>query len=373
MEAEEAAHGESLSEDRRRLIPGAGRRRQGSLAAAVAQCLALSLICTAGAYPSWVLVSSGDRRNDSVLGAVWAVHPRDPAPDSPLLGRAGGVLMVSIAVCCVLAILSGYGAVVLDFLGLRRGAVAAPLLHGLATLLAAGAAALCSCLLELVRSRLRTEKELQHRGLSSTPGQSFFLCILACTLAATATGLSCSASARVGPAAGLSPPRTARRRKRPSFLKYEGEGASDTEHSLPACEGETDSRKERVVALVQGETEPGMAGSFRFIHEEIEPRLAGSLPLIQGEIEPRLAGSLPLIQGEIEPRLAGSLPFIRGETESQMEAGLPFIQAETEPQMEKAFPFIQGNTESRVAGSLPFVQGETESHMVESPLHTTSD
>ncbi|XP_024050814.2 uncharacterized protein LOC112103337 [Terrapene carolina triunguis] len=373
MEAEEAVHGESLSEDRRRLIPGAGRRRQGSLAAAVAQCLALSLICTAGAYPSWVLVSSGDRRNDSVLGAVWAVHPRDPAPDSPLLGRAGGVLMVSIAVCCVLAILSGYGAVVLDFLGLRRGAVAAPLLHGLATLLAAGAAALCSCLLELVRSRLRTEKELQHRGLSSTPGQSFFLSILACTLAATATGLSCSASARVGPAAGLPPPGTARRRKRPSFLKYEGEGASDTEHSLPAWEGETDSRKERVVALVQGETEPGMAGSFRFIHEEIEPRLAGSLPLIQGEIEPRLAGSLPLIQGEIEPRLAGSLPFIRGETKSQMEAGLPFIQAETEPQMEKAFPFIQGNTESRVAGSLPFVQGETESQMVESLLHTTSD
>ncbi|TFK11180.1 cytochrome c oxidase assembly factor 3-like protein, mitochondrial [Platysternon megacephalum] len=316
MEAEEAAHGEPLSEDRRRLIPGAGRRRQGSLAAAVAQCLALSLMCTAGAYPSWVLVSGGDRRNDSVLGAVWAVHPRDPAPDSPLLGRAGGVLMVSIAVCCVLAILSGYGAVVLDFLGLRRGAVAAPLLHGLATLLAAGAAALCSCLFELVRSRLRTEKQLQHSGLSSTPGQSFFLSILACALAATATGLSCSASARVGPAAGLSPPGTARRRKRLSFLKHEGEGASDTEHSLPAWEGETDSRKETVVALVQGETEPGMAGSLRFIHEEIEPRLAGSLLVI------------------------------RGETESQMEAGLPFIQAETKPQMEKAFPFIQGNTES---------------------------
>ncbi|XP_030430873.1 uncharacterized protein LOC115657317 [Gopherus evgoodei] len=357
MEAEEAAHREPLSEDRRRLIPGASRRRRGSLAAAVAQCLALGLMCTAGAYPSWVLVSSGDRRNDSVLGAVWAVHPRDPAPDSPLLGRAGGVLMVSIAVCCALAILSGYGALVLDFLGLQRGGVAAPLLHGLATLLAAGAAALCSCLFELVRSRLRTEKELQHRGLSSTPGQSFFLSILACALAATATGLSCSASARVGPAAGLPRPGTARRR-RLSFLKHEREGASDTEHSLPAWEGETDSQKERVVALVQGETEPGMAGS---------------LPFIQGAIEPRLAGSLPFIQGAIEPRLAGSLLFIRGETESQMEAGLPFIQAETEPQMEKTFPFIQGNTESQVAGSLPFVQVETESQMVESHLHTTSD
>lgn len=343
MEAEEAAHGEPLSEDRRRLIPGAGRRRRGSLAAAVAQCLAVGLMCTAGAYPSWVLVSSDDGRNDSVLGAVWAVHPRDPAPDSPLLGRAGGVLMVSIAACCALGILSGYGALVLDFLGLRRGGVAAPLLHGLATLLAAGAAALCSCLFELVRSRLRTEKELQDRGLFSTPGQSFFLSILACALAATATGLSCSASARVGPAASLPRPGTARRRKRPSFLKHEGEGASDTKHSLAAWEGETDSQKERVVALVQGETEPGMAGSLRFIHEEIEPRLAGSLPFIQGAIEPRLAGSLPFIQGAIEP------------------------------QMEKAFPVIQGNTEPQVTGSLPFVQEETESQMVESPLHTTND
>ncbi|KAG6939250.1 hypothetical protein G0U57_002484 [Chelydra serpentina] len=366
MEAEEAAHCKPVSEDRRRLIPGAGRRRQGSLAAAVAQCLALGLMCTAGAYPSWVLVTSGDEKNQSVLGAVWAVHPRDPAPDSPLLGRAGGVLMVSIAVCCVLAILSGYGALVLDFLGLRRGGVAAPLLHGLATLLAAGAAALCSCLFELVRSRLRTEKELQHRGFSSTPGQSFFLAILACALAATATGLSCSASARVGPAAGLSPPGMARRRKRLSFLQQEGDGSSDTESSLPPWEGETGPRKERVVALVQGEAEPGMVGSLRFIHEAIAPRLAGSLPFIQREIEPSLAGSLPFIQGEIEPRLAESLPFIRGETESHTEAGLPFIQAETEPQIEENFPFIQGNAESQVAGSLPVIQGETS-------RHTTSD
>ncbi|XP_037765161.1 transmembrane protein 127 [Chelonia mydas] len=311
MEAGEAAHGKPISEDRRRLIPAAGRRRQGSLAAAVAQCLALGVMCTAGAYPSWVLVTSGDGRNQSVLGVVWAVHPRDPAPDSPLLGRAGGALMASIAVCCVLAILSGYGALVLDFLGLRRGGVAAPLLHGLATLLAAGAAALCSCLFQLVRSRLRTEKELQHRGFSSTPGQSFFLSILACALAATATGLSCSASARVGPAAGLSPPGMARRRKRPSFLKQEGEGASDTENSLPASEGEADPRNEKVVALVQGEAEPGMAGSLCFIHEEIEPRLAGSFPIIQGEIEPRLAGSLLFIRGETDPNGGGS-PFHTG-------------------------------------------------------------
>ncbi|XP_043348334.1 uncharacterized protein LOC122455796 [Dermochelys coriacea] len=306
MEAEGAAHGRPLSEERRRLIPGAGRRRRGSLAAAVAQCLALGVMCAAGAYPSWVLVSSGDGRNQSVLGVVWAVHPRDPAPDSPLLGRAGGVLMASIAVCCVLAVLSGYGALVLDFLGLRRGGVAAPLLHGSATLLAAGAAALCSCLFQLVRSRLRTEKELQHRGFSSSPGQSFFLSILACALAAAATGLSCSASARVGPAAGLSPPGMARRRKRPSFLQREGEGASGPENSLPASERETDPRNEKVVALVQGEAEPGMAGSLPFIQGEIEPRLAGSLPFIQGEIEPRLAGSLLFIRGETDPSGGGS-------------------------------------------------------------------
>ncbi|XP_075793946.1 uncharacterized protein LOC106732037 [Pelodiscus sinensis] len=366
MKAEEATPCEAISEDRRRLISVSSRRQQGSLAAAVAQCLSLAVMCTAGAYPSWVLVSG--KEIQFVLGAAWVMNPREPAPNSPLLGRTGGGLMISIAVCCILAILCGYGALVLDFLGLRRGRVVAPLLHGVVALLAAGAAAVCSCLFQLTRSRLQTEKELNSLGLSSTPGPSFFLAILACALAGIATALSCSASARVGPAAGRSALGRVRRNEIPSF-EGEVEEASETERSLDAWKQETAARKERVVALVQGEREPGMAGSLDFIQREIEFRMAGSRPFTQEQIEPRMAGSLPLLQGETESAMAGSLPLLQGETESAMAGRLPFLQTETEPPMAGSLPFLQGEIDTPVAGSQSlFTRGETESPMVEEGL-----
>ncbi|XP_074860342.1 uncharacterized protein LOC142018432 [Carettochelys insculpta] len=315
MEVEEAAHCEPVSRDRYKAIPLTSKRRQGSLAAAVAQCLSLGVMCTAGAYPSWVLVSSDGIQ--LVLGAAWVMNPKEPPPHSPLLGHTGGILMVSIAVSCILAILSGYGALVLDFLGLQWGRVAAPLLHGVTALLAAGAAALCSCLFQLIRSRLQTEKELQPLGLSSTLGPSFFLAILACALAATATSLSCSASARTGLPAGRSPLRTLRRRQR-LFFEREGEETSDTEYSPTAWKEETDSRKERVLALVQGDIEPGMASSLCFIQGETELRMARSLPFMQGETEPPLAGSLPFMQGETESQMLREECLVQGDDDSQM-------------------------------------------------------
>ncbi|KAJ7325014.1 hypothetical protein JRQ81_018034 [Phrynocephalus forsythii] len=152
-------------------------RREGSLAAALAQSMALAVIGTAGAYPSWVLVQD-DKDRQVVLGAAWAIARVDPAPGSPLLGPAGAPLMAAIALCCLLSVLSGSLALAMDFLGLRRWRSLAPLLHGLTALLIACAAALGSCLLAL----------------------SLFLAFLACALASAATGLSCMSPALVQPA-----------------------------------------------------------------------------------------------------------------------------------------------------------------------------
>lgn len=169
-------------------------RREGSLAAALAQSMALAVIGTAGAYPSWVLVQ--DERRQIVLGAAWAIAQVDPAPDTPLLGPAGGPLMLAIAFCCLFSVLSGSLALTMDFLGRRQCRSLAPLFHGLTALLIACAAALGSCLLALVRGR----SHLEAGDLSTSPGQSLFLAFLACALASTATGLSCMSPALVQPA-----------------------------------------------------------------------------------------------------------------------------------------------------------------------------
>lgn len=172
-------------------------RREGSLAAAIAQSMALAMISTAGAYPSWVLVSN--KRVQVVLGASWAITRKEPAPDSPLLGPAGPPLMLAIAFCCLAGVMSGLLALTLDFLGRRRHRALAPVCHCLTALLMTCAAALGSCLLTMVRGRTRTVAALKPFSLSASPGQSLFLAGLACALAATATGLSCTSPAQAQP------------------------------------------------------------------------------------------------------------------------------------------------------------------------------
>ncbi|XP_042315705.1 uncharacterized protein LOC121926631 [Sceloporus undulatus] len=211
----------------RRLRP----RREGSLAAALAQAMALAVTGTAGAYPSWVLVTRGEGHpepGELVLGAAWAFTRDDPAPEAPLLGSAGGPLMLAMAACCLLAVLSGSAALALDFLGQRRWRLLAPLLHGLTAVLIACAAALGSCLLALVRGRLQAEPELRSLGFSTSPGQSLFLAFLACALASTATGLSCTSPARVEPA-----------RSSWDF------GAGEERHSAAFCQYAFSSRRRR--------------------------------------------------------------------------------------------------------------------------------
>lgn len=235
-------------EDPGRLLRGlAGSRRTGSLAAVVAQALAVGLMFLAGAYPSWVLVSGDEVQ--FVLGAVWALNPIAPPPDSPLLGPAGVPLILSIAICCLVAILSGCSALLLDFLGLQQACAAAPFLHGLAALLALGAAALCSCLFEVTRSRLQTEKELQPLRLTSTFGPSFFMCILACALAAAATGFSCSASARLVTSVHSQAGR--RGRRGPPLVRPREDEVLDSQVVLPHCrEGEIPVGEKRRIQTV---------------------------------------------------------------------------------------------------------------------------
>lgn len=172
-----------------------GRRREGSLAAALVQSMALAVITTAGAYPSWVLVTSP--KHQLVLGAAWAIHRADPPWDSPLLGPSGGNLLLGIATCCLLTVVTASSAITWDFLGPRKWRRLGPALHCATAFLIACAATLGSSLFAVVRDRARSEPELERLNFTATPGQSLFLSFLASALAATATGLSCSSPALV--------------------------------------------------------------------------------------------------------------------------------------------------------------------------------
>lgn len=158
------------------------------MAAALTQSMALAVVGTAGAYPSWVLVSGGDVQ--IVLGASWVINKAGPASGALLLGPKGAPLMLAIAFCCVFSVLIGSLALTLDFLGWRRWRSWAPLFHGFTTLLIVSATALGFCLLEVITRRIRTKKEFHGYDLSISPGQSLFLAFLACILAAVATYIS---------------------------------------------------------------------------------------------------------------------------------------------------------------------------------------
>ncbi|KAL8187950.1 UNVERIFIED_CONTAM: hypothetical protein K2H54_058263 [Gekko kuhli] len=194
-------------------------RREGSLAAALVQSMALAVISTAGAYPSWVLVTSSKRQ--VVLGASWAINQADPPPHSPLLGRMGGALMMAIAFCCLLSVLTASSAIGWDFLGRQQCRRLGPMLHGLTALLITCSAALGSSLLVQVRGRTRIVPELQPLKFTASPGQSLFLSFLACALASTATGLSCSSPALVATA------RSSRDVGRPSTRRFSSHTDSD--------------------------------------------------------------------------------------------------------------------------------------------------
>ncbi|XP_039217044.1 uncharacterized protein LOC120316010 [Crotalus tigris] len=176
------------------------RQREGNLAAALTQSMALAVVGTAGAYPSWVLMSGGEIQ--IVLGASWVINKAGPASGSLLLGPNGAPLMLAIAFCCILSVMIGSLALTLDFLGWRRLRPWAPLCHGFAALLIACATALGFCLLKVISRRIHTKKEFHGYDLSISPGQSLFLAFLACILAAAATYISLKTPAP------MEPPRT---------------------------------------------------------------------------------------------------------------------------------------------------------------------
>lgn len=260
-----------------------GKRRRGSLEAAVVQSLALGVTCTTAAYPSWVVV-----RVDSlhfVLGIICVLNHVEPSSNCHFVGRAGLAFMSLTALCCLLALLSSCGAMLLDILGLKVGRVTAPFLHGLVVLFTA-MAVLSSCgLWALTRHGLRTAERPQLLGHSSVFGSSFYFCILACALAVVATGWSYAAWAHVDLSVTLCLASTSRQQSHPVPVDEHGSANNihcfETGLPLAACvaflQRETESQAEPGLPSKQGGAEPPAEEGAHLTHEETSLQLEEGL------------------------------------------------------------------------------------------------
>lgn len=269
-----------------------GKRRRGSLEAAVVQSLALGMICTTAAYPSWVVV-----RMDSlhfVLGIICVLNQIEPSSNCHFVGRAGLAFMSLTALCCLLALLSSCGAMLLDILGLKPGRVTAPFLHGLVVVFTAIAVVSSCGLWVLTRHNLRTAQHPQLLGHSSVFGSSFYFCILACALAVVATGCSYTAWAHADLSMTVCLVSTGRQQ---THLVPVDEHSSanniqcfETGLPLAACvaflQTETESQAEQGLPYKQEGAEPPAEEGAHLTHEESSIQLEEGLTPEQGNTCP---------------------------------------------------------------------------------------
>lgn len=269
-----------------------GRRRRGSLEAAAVQSLALGMICITAAYPSWVVVRMGSLR--FVLGIICVLNRIEPSSNCHFVGRTGLTFMSLTALCCLLALLSSCGAMLLDILGLKPGRVIAPFLHGLVVMFTTIAVVLSCGLWVLTRHNLRTAQHSQLLGHSSVFGPSFYFCILACALAVVATGCSYTAWARADLSTTVCLPSTSRQRTHlvPVDKRSSANNIQCFETGLPldACvaflQKEAESQAEHRLPYKQGGAEPPAEEGAHFTHEESSIQLEEGLTPEQGNTCP---------------------------------------------------------------------------------------
>ncbi|XP_043920027.1 transmembrane protein 127-like [Protopterus annectens] len=167
-----------------------------NLPAAVTQCFSVVILCTSVADPNWITVRNGTRDEEDyqIFGVTYVVHLNwnvTGNPDSAhLLTHTGIVLLVGMALCCYVAILTGLSAFLIDFIGAKacfKLTYKVPtVLHSATAILCAVAVVLCCSLFALIVSKL---KDLKLAEMYAFFGESFYFAIGAACISSTAAGL----------------------------------------------------------------------------------------------------------------------------------------------------------------------------------------
>ncbi|XP_078410059.1 uncharacterized protein LOC144687597 [Cetorhinus maximus] len=163
-----------------------------NLPAAVTQCFSVVALCTAVADPNWFQVSLNGT-SPQIYGVAYVVRLQGNLTADPntVLNYEGISLLIVMATCSYIGILTGFGAFILSFLGSRH-----PLLfnlpitlHFITAILDVGSLALCSYLFFQVKTKLK-KKEFEKTAMQTTLGESFIIAIFGVMFSITASALS---------------------------------------------------------------------------------------------------------------------------------------------------------------------------------------
>ncbi|XP_072353696.1 transmembrane protein 127 isoform X1 [Scyliorhinus torazame] len=163
-----------------------------NLPAAVTQCFSVVALCTAVADPNWFQVSMNGT-SPQIYGVAYVVRLQGNLTADPhtVLNYEGISLLIVMATCSYIAIVTGFGAFILSFLGSRH-----PLLfnlpmtlHFITAILNVGSLGLCSYLFFQVKTKLRKNKFVKT-PMQTTMGESFFIAVFGVMFSVTAAALS---------------------------------------------------------------------------------------------------------------------------------------------------------------------------------------
>ncbi|XP_051866333.1 transmembrane protein 127 [Pristis pectinata] len=163
-----------------------------NLPAAVTQCFSVVALCTAVADPNWFQVVPNGT-SPQIYGVAYVVQLQGNISADPntIMNYEGISLLIVMATCSYIGILTGFGAFILSFLGSKHPLLfnVPIMLHFITAILDIGSLALCSYLFFQVKTRLR-RKEFEKTTMQTTLGESYVIAIFAVMFAVTASALS---------------------------------------------------------------------------------------------------------------------------------------------------------------------------------------
>ncbi|XP_069779714.1 transmembrane protein 127 [Narcine bancroftii] len=163
-----------------------------NLPAAVTQCFSVVALCTAVGDPNWFQVALNGTA-PQIYGVAYVVRLQGNITADPnaIMNYEGIALLIVMATCSYIGILTGFGAFILSFLGSQNPLLfSIPImLHFTTAILDLGSLVLCSYLFFHVKMRLR-RKEFEKATMQATLGESYVIAVLALVFAVIASVLS---------------------------------------------------------------------------------------------------------------------------------------------------------------------------------------
>ncbi|KAL7835099.1 hypothetical protein SRHO_G00293460 [Serrasalmus rhombeus] len=166
--------------------------------AAMCQCFTLVSLCTSIADPNWIQINNGsDSNNKLIYGVAFTLHAAQNLTHTGLLGGVNGLgmrLLYTLAAVCYCAVLLSSSSFLLDFLGAgfshSRLVSSLHVSTAVLCLVVLGVSGAC---LYVIRQNVQKEAlgpSTHTSGLSTLPGESFYIEILGLFFSVTAAAFS---------------------------------------------------------------------------------------------------------------------------------------------------------------------------------------